>query len=68
MNCCRWQSGWWVGKLTLKLIRGKHLIKKHNKLTMLPFFRARADYKKFKLLKILYILPTEERKRNKKKR
>jgi hypothetical protein len=30
-----------------------------------PFLRARADYTKVKLLKIIYILPTEERKRNK---
>jgi hypothetical protein len=44
-------------------MRGKDFIKKHRKVP--PFLRARADYKKVKLLKILYILPTEERKRKK---
>jgi len=37
----RWQSGWWVGKLSLKIMRGKDLIKKHKKAP--PFLRARAD-------------------------
>ena len=37
----RWQSGWWVGKLSLKLIRGKDLIKKHIKAPL--FLRAHAD-------------------------
>jgi hypothetical protein len=40
----RWQSGWWVGKLSLKLMREKDLIKKKKKKKkQLPFFRARAD-------------------------
>ncbi len=42
-------------------MRGKDFIKEHRK--FLPFLRARADYKKVKLLKILYILPTEESKK-----
>jgi hypothetical protein len=42
-------------------MRGKDWIKKHKKAP--PFLRARADYEKVKLLKILYISPTEERKR-----
>ncbi len=50
----RWKSWFWVGKLSLKLMRVKDLIKKHKKAP--PFLRARAD-----------ILPMEERKRNKKK-
>jgi hypothetical protein len=40
------------------------LIKKSKKAP--PFLRARADNEKVKLLKIIYILPAEERKRNKK--
>jgi hypothetical protein len=54
-----WQSGWLVGKLTLKM-RGKDLIIKHKKAP--PFLRARADYENGFLLKILHILHTEERK------
>jgi hypothetical protein len=34
----RWQSGWWVGNLSSKLMRGKDLIKKHKKTP--PFFKS----------------------------
>jgi hypothetical protein len=46
-------------------MRRKPLKKQHKKAP--PFLRAQADYEKVKLLKILYILLTEERKGNKKK-
>jgi hypothetical protein len=45
-------------------MREKDLIKKHKKVP--PFLRARVEYEKVKLLRILYILPTEKRKGKKK--
>jgi redox-regulated HSP33 family molecular chaperone len=57
----RWQIGLWVGKLTLKLMREKDLIKKNIKKSCL--FKCTCDNEKVKLHKILYILPTEEQQK-----
>ena len=61
----RLQIGWWVGKLSLKLMSGKDLIKN---IKNAAFLRERVNYENFKLLEIFYIFPTEERKGNKKKK
>jgi hypothetical protein len=59
----RCQSGWLVGKLTLKLMRGKDLIKKHKKAP--PFLSARADYEKLSFLKFFIFC---QRKKGKEKK
>jgi hypothetical protein len=38
----RWKSWFWVGKLSLKLMRVKDLIKKHKKVT--AFFKSTRGY------------------------
>jgi hypothetical protein len=57
----RWQSGWWDGKLSLKLMRGKDLIKES-----VAFLRACADQEKIFLKLFIFCRRKKgkERKKN----